>query len=265
MSQTNAAQKWKVTPFNWGSFALDGGAMFGVVPKSLWSMLIQADEQNRIPMGLNSLYLEKSDFKVLVDLGMGNDWNEKAQKIYQLQSSPLDLILKNKLNIKREEITHIILTHLHFDHCGFLAEKKSKEWLCAFPNAEIVLLEENFKNARNPNAREKASYIDHFWGDALMRKQFNLIPCEWLEMREVLPGVHLRRVDGHTQGQAIVYIEGTHTDTLFLGDLCPTPHHLKPHYVMGYDVNPLLSIKEKEIVLSEAENSKRALFFEHNC
>ena len=244
-------QEWKVQNFEWGSFALDGGAMFGVVPKTLWSQLIIPDECNRIPLSLKSLYLEKGESKVLVDLGMGFDWDEKYKKIYKLETSPVEVLLKNKLNIKATEITHIVLTHLHFDHCGFLAQKKGNEWESTFPNAEIFLLEENYKNAMNPNVREAASYLPHLWAKAYKDKQFSLIPCEWLEHREILPGLFYRRVDGHTRGQGMLYIDGIQEKSLFLGDLCPTRHHTKEAYVMGYDLNPGLSVIEKRQIFSE--------------
>src|SRR5688572_190544 len=129
-------QEWNVKIFEWGSFALDGGAMFGVVPKPLWSKLITPDDQNRIPLSLRSLYLEKGDKKVLVDLGMGFDWEDKAKKIYSLETSPLEEILKKNLKLKPQDITHVVLTHLHFDHCGFLSQKKGNAFESSFPNAE---------------------------------------------------------------------------------------------------------------------------------
>ncbi len=255
---------WKVKVFEWGRFALDGGAMFGVVPKTLWSKLTEADESNRIPLALRSLYLEKGDMKVLIDLGMGFDWEDKYKKIYKLESSPVGEILKRELNLQAKDITHILLTHLHFDHCGFLSVKEGNEWKSTFENAEIFLLEENFLNAKNPSSRESASYLSHFWSDPLKRGQFTFIDCEWLELREVLPGLHFRRVDGHTRGQGIVYGEGLEKNFIFLGDLCPTENHLKESYVMGYDLDPARSVLEKRQVFSESETSLRTLYFEHS-
>ncbi len=259
-------QEWKVKIFEWGSFALDGGAMFGVVPKSLWSKLTVSDEQNRIPLSLRSLYLEKEGFKVLVDLGMGFDWDEKNKKIYKLETSPLELILKNQLSLEPKDITHVVLTHFHFDHCGFLSTKKGNEWVSAFPNAEIFAIEENFKNACAPNLRETASYLPHFWNDPFKKNQITLVPCQWMEFREILPGISYRRVDGHTRGQGIVYVGD---EILFPADLCPTENHIKEAYVMGYDVNPVLSTMEKKQVFSEilANSNKgpRKLVLEHSA
>lgn len=257
-------QEWNVKIFEWGSFALDGGAMFGVVPKPLWSKLITPDDQNRIPLALRSLYLEKDNKKVLVDLGMGFDWAEKAKKIYALETSPLEQILQKNLKLKPEEITHVVLTHLHFDHCGFLSTKKGNTFETSFPNAEIILCEQNYKNAINPSSRESASYLKHIWEPAKKNDQITLVSCEWMEHREILPGVHFRRVDGHTTGQAMVYIKGSDGDYIFPGDLCPTENHLKEVYVMGYDINAGLSTKEKKQFLSEEKTRSSKIVFEHS-
>lgn len=257
-------QGWKVKIFEWGRFALDGGAMFGVVPKPLWSKLIHPDEQNRIPLALRSLYLEKGDKKVLVDLGMGFDWEEKYKKIYSLETSPAELILKTEVQLKPEDITHVVLTHLHFDHCGFLATKKDKGFVSTFPNAEIFICEENFNNALDPNPRESASYLKHIWTPALKKDQFTLVSCQWMEHREILPGIYFRRVDGHTRGQCMVYVDGSDADYIFPADLCPTENHLKEVYVMGYDIHAGLSVKEKTQFLLEEKTRSSRIVFEHS-
>jgi len=257
-------QGWKVKIFEWGSFALDGGAMFGVVPKVLWSKLISPDEQNRIPLSLRSLYLEKGDMKVLVDLGMGFDWEAKAKKIYSLETSPAEVILQNKLQLKALDITHVVLTHLHFDHCGFLATQRGADFESTFPNAEIFVCEENFKNAQAPSSRESASYLQHIWTPAQKKKQITQISCEWMEHREILPGIYYRRVDGHTVGQTMVYVSGQDADYIFPADLCPTENHLKEIYVMGYDLNAGLSVKEKKQFLAEEKTRNSRIVFEHS-
>lgn len=239
--------------------------MFGVVPKPLWSKLITPDDQNRIPLSLRSLYLEKGDKKVLVDLGMGFDWEDKAKKIYSLETTPLHEILKKNLNLKPSDITHVVLTHLHFDHCGFLSQKNGNVFESSFPNAEIIMCEENMKNAQNPQSRESASYLKHIWEPVLKKKQFRLVSCQWLEHREVLPGIYLRRVDGHTVGQAMVYVNGQDAEYIFPGDLCPTENHLKEVYVMGYDMNASLSVKEKKQFLSEEKTRSSRIVFEHSA
>jgi glyoxylase-like metal-dependent hydrolase (beta-lactamase superfamily II) len=258
-------QAWKVKIFEWGSFALDGGAMFGIIPKPLWSKNIVPDEVNRIPLALRSLYLERGEQKVLVDLGMGLDWDEKLKKIYNLQSSPAEEILKKQLNITPQEITHVVLTHLHFDHCGFLSSSNSKqEKFSTFENAEIFVTRSNYENALNPNTREKGSYLKNIWELPARKGQLTLVDCQWLEFRQVLPGLYMRRVDGHTKGQAIVYVEGTDKNYLFLADLCPTENHLKDVWIMGYDANPSLSIQEKQRIFSEDETKQRELVLEHS-
>lgn len=258
-------QEWKVKIFEWGRFALDGGAMFGVVPKPLWSKLAPPDDKNRIPLALRSMFLEHGDKRVLVDLGMGFDWDDKSKKIYSLESSPLDMILKKELNLKAQDITHILLTHLHFDHCGFLSIEKDGKRVSAFPNAEVIVCEENFKNAQNPNPREKASYLSSIWEPVLRKGQMTFFSCQWMEQREVLPGVCFRRVDGHTTGQSIIYVKGEDAEYVFPADLCPTENHLKDIYVMGYDINPGLSVKEKRQFFSEEKTRTSRIVFEHSA
>jgi glyoxylase-like metal-dependent hydrolase (beta-lactamase superfamily II) len=258
-------QKWKVKVFEWGSFSLDGGAMFGIIPKTLWSNKVAPDESNRIPLSLRSLYLENDEDKVLIDLGMGNDWSEKSQNIYNLKTLSLEEILHQNLSIKPIDITHVFLSHLHFDHCGFLTLKDLSGYRrSSFLNAEIFITSENFKNAQNPHVRESASYLPEIWQDPLNKGQFTLIDCQWLEFREILPGISIRRVDGHTKGQSIIYVDGVDGDYIFLADLCPTEHHVRDVWTMGYDLNPELSIKEKKIIFSEEETLKRNLVLQHS-
>ena len=269
MKQAESKNLWKVKIFEWGSFALDGGAMFGTVPKTLWSRVSPSDDENRIPLALRSLYLEKGPFKVLVDLGMGNTWDEKFQKIFKLETSTLEHTLSSKVQANPLDITHVLLTHLHFDHCGFLSvpgtteNKNATAWTSAFPNAEIFLTKAHFEYARSPSPREQASFRPELWRDPAQRGQIKLIDCEWMEFREVLPGISFRRVDGHTVGQAIVYVEGEDKNYLFLSDLCPTQNHRKETWVMGYDTNPGLSVVEKLRIFGENETQSRELVFQH--
>ncbi len=259
-------QAWKVKIFEWGSFALDGGAMFGIIPKTLWSKNIVPDESNRIPLSLRSLYLECGEQRVLVDLGMGIDWDDKSKSIYKLQSAPVENILKKELNLEAKDITHVVLTHLHFDHCGFLSTQDSSgKRSSTFKNAEIFVTRENFENAQKPNTREAGSYLKHIWEAPAQNGQMTLVDCEWLEFRQILPGIHFRRVDGHTRGQGIVYIEGTEKNYIFLGDLCPTENHVKDVWTMGYDINPDLSIREKQRIFREEESQKRELVLQHSA
>ena len=257
-------QGWKIKYFEWGHFALDGGAMFGSIPKVLWSKLTTPDDQNRIPLSLSSLLLEKDNHKVFVDLGMGIDWEDKYKKIYSLDAFPLDHVMKKNFSFAPKDVTHIILSHLHFDHCGFLTSKVGSEFVSNFPNAEIFLIEENYKNALSPHPREAASYIKHIWNDPMKKGQFTLVNCQWMELREILPGISFRRVDGHTRGQGIVYIDGAEEDSLFIGDLCPTRNHLRDVYVMGYDMNAALSVQEKIQVFSDNNIENRKLYFPHS-
>ena len=257
-------QEWKLKIFEWGRFALDGGAMFGVIPKPLWSKLIAPDDLNRVPLSLRSLYLERGSHKVLVDLGMGYDWDDKSRKIYDLHSAPAQELMSEQLGVHPDEITHVVLTHLHFDHCGFLVSKSGDQMQSTFKNAEIFVCEQNFRNALQPNPRESASYLSKLWAEPLRLGQFTLVKAQWLEHVEVLSGIHMRRVDGHTQGQCMIYVDTHEGPVIFPGDLIPTENHLKEVYVMGYDMNPALSVLEKKQIFSEEHTQKSSIVFEHS-
>lgn len=258
-------KKWNVKVFEWGSFALDGGAMFGIIPKTLWSKKIQSDTQNRIPLSLRSLYLDNGEDKVLIDLGMGSTWSEKSKTIYELKTLTLEESLSKLIGIKAMDVSHIVLSHLHFDHCGFLSYQDfNGERKSSFLNAEIFVTQENFQNAQNPHGREAASYLSEIWTDPYKKGQFTLVDCQRLEFREVLPGVSIRRVDGHTKGQSIIYVDGVDSNYLFLADLCPTEHHARDVWTMGYDLNPWQSVEEKKIIFSEQETLRRKLVLQHS-
>ncbi len=243
-----------------GTFWLDGGAMFGVVPKAIWNRLNPADEANRIELGLNCLLIQTPDKNVLVDTGIGNKYDEKFKERFNVQRAEGLIGALRGVGLTPEDIDLVINTHLHFDHAGgntCLAGGKS---VPTFPQAKYVIQRGEWEEAINPNERTHASYLKE-----------NLVPIQeagLLELiegdRELLPGVRTIVTGGHTRDHQMVLLESRGKKALYLGDLIPTTSHIRTPYVMGYDLYPLDTMKEKGKVLNEALSGHWLLIFEHD-
>ncbi len=257
----------KIYPIESGNFKLDGGAMFGVVPKTLWSRTNPADENNMIEMAARCLLVEKDNQLILIDNGMGNKQSEKFFGYYYLWGDDtLDRSLK-KAGFHRDEITDVFLTHLHFDHCGGSIQwnKDRTGYEPAFKNAKFWSNKNHWKWATEPNKREKASFLKE-----------NILPIEesgQLEYIEQPKGDFLEKsaldfgvlfVNGHTEKQMIPHIEYQGKTLVFMADLLPTAGHLPLPYVMGYDTRPLLTLDEKEKFLNTAADKGYYLILEHD-
>lgn len=244
-----------------GHFKLDGGAMFGVVPKALWQKTNPADAQNRIDMAARSLLIEEGDQLILIDTGMGNKQNDKFFSHYGLWGEhSLDASLKEH-GFHRDDITDVFFTHLHFDHCGGAIVKNNKGFYePAFKNARFWSHEAHWKWATQPNAREKASFLPE-----------NIHPIEESGQLKLLNGTKtplgfdVLLVDGHTEKQMLPVIQYKGKQILFAADLIPTVGHLPIAYVMGYDTRPLLSLEEKSRILNDAVKQDTLLFLEHDA
>lgn len=244
-----------------GTFALDGGAMFGVVPRTLWERRIAPDERNRIPLHMRCLLLEGDGRVVLIDDGMGHKYDARFADLYAVdhESSNLEGSLR-RVGVGPEDVTDVILTHLHFDHCGGSTYRDGGDLRLTFPNARHHVQRAHWDWAMHPNVRERASFLDE-----------NLAPLEREGVLvlhdgpgEILPGVDVRLVNGHTEAQQIVLVRGGGETIAFAADLLPTVHHLSPAWVMGYDVRPLVTIDEKAVFLDDALAGGWHLFFEHD-
>lgn len=261
---------YEILPVPTGVFGLDGGAMFGTVPKVLWEKSNPPDEKNRISMEARALLLKSEDRNILIDCGNGGDFvakygeklGPKFQEMYNMDSSGPNLkksLLKHGLS--PEGVTDVILTHLHFDHAGGGTEVRDGELRPTFEKAKYYVQRRNLDTARTPNLRERASYFPANFEP--------LIKAHCLELLEgpmvnLLPGVSVFVSDGHTQGQQLVKVSDGQTTLVYCGDVVPTSSHVRLPWVMGYDLNPLLLIEEKQNLLSQSAKESWYLFFEHD-
>lgn len=235
-------------------FRLDGGAMFGSVPKTLWSKQISADEFNRIQLVCRILVVKNQSRTILIDLGMGRKWKDKEKQIYAIEylQPPPNVISK---------VDDIILTHLHFDHAGGIsALDNNGEAQLVFPEATVFLQEENWKHAQCPGVREKASYlldIVHPLKQAKLQLTHN--------GQEIFPGIRVYQVDGHTHGLQWVLIGQGKGAVAFPADMIPTAHHVPVPYVMGYDLSAEKTMAEKEAFLNRAATEGWIVVYEHDA
>ncbi|MEM9078203.1 MAG: MBL fold metallo-hydrolase [Bacteroidota bacterium] len=255
-------------PVETGNFKLDGGAMFGVVPKSLWTRTNPADSNNMIDLGARCLLIEDGDKLILIDSGLGNKQSEKFfSYYYQWGDHTLDGSLK-KIGFHRDDVTDVFMTHLHFDHCGGSVQWNSDRtgYEPAFKNARFWTNKDHWDWATNPNAREKASFLKENLLPMEESGQLNFIQREnptFVKNCEL--GFDVLFVDGHTEKQMLPHIQYKDKIVVFVADLLPTVGHIPLPYVMGYDMRPLQTLKEKGVFLNEAADNKYILFFEHDA
>ena len=253
----------KIYPIQTGNFKLDGGAMFGVVPKSIWQKTNPADSNNMIDMGMRSLLIEDGNKLILIDTGMGNKQSDKFfGYYYQFGDFSLDTSLAS-YGFHRDDITDVFLTHLHFDHCGGSIQwnKNQTGYEPAFKNAKFWSNQEHWNWATNPNPREKASFLEENILPIQESGQLNFISENSFQQ----VGFDVLKMDGHTEKQMLPKIFYQGKTIIFMADLLPTIGHIPVPYVMGYDTRPLVTIKEKEAFLSEAADNEYLLFLEHDA
>lgn len=244
-----------------GRFGLDGGAMFGIVPKALWSKLNPSDDENRIDLALRALLIMGNKRNILVDNGIGTKFSEKYKKIYKIDHSKynLDSSLK-KYNLETRDITDVILTHLHFDHAGGSTYKEDGELRLTFPNATYYVQKANYEWALTPNEKERGSYLKENFVPVLEKGKLQLVEGK----SEIMPYIDVIVSNGHTTGLQLVRISDERNKLVYCADLIPTTSHIKLPYIMGYDINPLKIIEEKKELLSTACSDNWILFFEHD-
>jgi len=258
----------KIYPIETGNFKLDGGAMFGVVPKALWQRTNPADSNNLIEMSMRCLLIEDGDKLILIDTGVGNKQSDKFFSHYYLSNDfSLESSLSN-LGFHRDDITDVFLTHLHFDHCGGSIQfnKNRTGYEPAFKNAKFWSNASHWQWAIEPNAREKASFLKENIFPIEKSGQLNFIPSnETAFNRTSELGFGILFVDGHTEKQMIPHIQYKGKTLVFMADLLPTVGHIPLPYVMGYDTRPLLTLDEKQQFLNLAADQNFLLFLEHDA
>jgi len=250
----------KIYPIETGNFKLDGGAMFGVVPKTIWQKTNPADANNKIRMSMRSLLIEDGNRLILIDTGLGNKQSDKFFGYYDLFGH---FSLESSLaehGFHKNDITDVFLTHLHFDHCGGVIEYNNNRLQPAFKNAKVWSNEKHWNWAINPNPREKASFLKE-----------NIFPIQESGQLQFVGnsseqlGFSIILVNGHTEQQMLPVLNYKGKTIVFMADLLPTIGHIPLPYVMSYDTRPLLTLQEKEQFLNEAALHNYYLFLEHDA
>lgn len=253
-----------------GFFKLDGGAMFGVVPKSIWNKLNPADENNLCNWALRCLLVIEGDRKILIDTGMGDKQDEKFFGHYHLNGTITLKEALSKLSVDPSDITDVLLTHLHFDHVGGAIQRNRDALIPSFPNATYWVSEPQWETATHPNKREKASFLKENIEPLLSSGKLKIISLPNFQSDNNLQTIYFSEhiscvvVNGHTAGMLIPLIQFEEKTIAYMADLLPSVGHIPLPYVMGYDMQPLITLNEKERFLEMALKENYILFFEHD-
>lgn len=253
--------KWKIRVIETGKFKLDGGSMMGSVPKVLWNKTNPSDELNRIDLSMRCLLLDNGKDVILIETGIGNKNNKKFNDMFCIEQSSFPLKDElNKLDYKLEDITHVILTHLHFDHVGGATTKYENKIIPTFPNAKYIISKSNWDAAINPNPKDRASYLSDNFLPIKENNQLHLVD----DNQYLFEDIQTISVYGHTTGQQLIKLNHGNDSLVFCADLIPLKSHLKIPWIMGYDLNAMKTIDEKTLFLNEAAKRNWILFFYHD-
>lgn len=269
--QTRKVGRYTVHAIQAGGQRLDGGAMFGVVPKTLWERRIPADERNRIPMGMRCLLIEHETGLVLIDTGAGNKENQKFLDIYGIENvgALIDGVPRTgledgfaALGHRLSDVSLVINTHLHFDHAGGNTFVDAEGHVAAsIPKARYVVQGGEHQYAMHTNERTAASYFARNWEPIREAGRLELIDGD----REIVAGISVIRTPGHVPHHQSVLVDGGGDIACFLGDVCPTSSHLPLPWIMGYDVEPLVTLESKRALLHRAKEERWLVVFEHDA
>jgi glyoxylase-like metal-dependent hydrolase (beta-lactamase superfamily II) len=252
----------KLFPVDITNFKIDGGAMFGVVPKILWEKHYPADENNLCNWALRSLLIDNGERVVLIDNGFGEKQSEKFMSRFHLNNyTGLEKSLE-KIGYSTDDITDMVITHLHYDHCGGGVKYNSDRtgYELTFKNAKYWVSMDQWEAAMNPNQREKDSFLKENLLPMQESGQLHFID----NSGEIFPGLEVRLYNGHTSGQAIPFIRLNGSTLVFVADLLPSVAHIPLPYIMSYDIMPMETLKEKEAFLKEAAENNYILFLQHD-
>jgi glyoxylase-like metal-dependent hydrolase (beta-lactamase superfamily II) len=250
----------EILPIHAGNFYLDGGAMFGVVPKTLWEKKSPADEKNRIRLAANSLLVRADGKNILVETGNGTEWDTKLRNIYGIQDGdPLNESL-GRLGVSPKQIDLVINTHLHFDHCGGNTRHIDGRDMPAFPNAKYVVQGGELHHAMQPTERDRASYIEDRIVPITDAGLWKLVEGDV----EIVPGISVVRIPGHNADIQAVKISGGGRVIFYVADLFPTRHHIPLAWMTGYDLYPLQSLETKRKRVADIVEQRWILAFGHD-
>jgi glyoxylase-like metal-dependent hydrolase (beta-lactamase superfamily II) len=252
---------YTIHPIETGTFGLDGGAMYGVVPRPLWERSSPPDERNRIRMAARALLLRGHGRTILVDTGNGEKMNEKLREIYKIVPAPGGLAgALQRARVTPEEVTDVLLTHLHFDHAGGATIANGGRPVPTFPRARYHVQKEHWEAALAPTERDRASF---FPDDFLPLREHGVL--EFIEGEgEIFPGIGLRIVHGHTAALQCPVISDGERTLFYCADLVPLLPHVQLPWIMGYDLRPLVTLEEKRRILTQAADEGWILFLEHD-
>lgn len=255
--------EFSLTAISDGSFLLDGGTMFGVVPRVLWEKIYKPDELNRLEIPLNCLLVKKAGVNILIDTGLGNKLDEKFRSLYcvRQENNLLDGI--KECGLKPEDINYVVNTHLHFDHCGWntiVAPSDQNSYIPTFPKATYIIQKEEWYDATHPNERTRASYFKENFLPLEKSDKLTLIEGEY----EIVPGVKVVNTIGHTKGHQSVIIESKGNKALYCGDFMPTSAHIRIPYLTSFDLYPMDLVELKKRLLRQIIDEHWLLIFEHD-
>lgn len=249
---------FELTVLTDGTYWLDAGAMFGVVPKALWQKRVQSDELNRMTLGLNSLLIRTGDKNVLVETGIGPKLGDKQRSIYGNQAVLLASF--ERAGVAPEEIDIVINTHLHFDHCGWNTHYKNGHVVPTFPHATYYVQEGEWQHGQQQHERDRVSYISDNYDPLVRTGQMRLLGGD----ADISPGISVRVFPGHTRHHQVVMIRSNGKTACYAGDLIPTTAHMDPTWVMAYDLFPLESIENRHKFYAEAMPQDWLVVFTHD-
>jgi glyoxylase-like metal-dependent hydrolase (beta-lactamase superfamily II) len=252
--------KFALYPLLDGYFHLDGGSMFGIVPKNLWQRIYKPDAQNRIRLAARSLLVEANGKWILIDTGIGNKFDDKKNQIYGIEKFPGIIAQLKEIGITELEISVVINSHLHWDHAGGNTIRHGNDWIPAFPNARYVIQRGEFDFATHLNERTRGSYRIEDYVALEKLGYFDFVDGDSM----IVPGVQVVRSGGHVPYHQCVSLHSDSKKAFFLGDLLPTHGHLSYPYIMAFDLNPLETLEKKKEYLEQAMQEDWLLFFVHD-
>ena len=253
--------KYDIYSVETSEFGLDGGAMFGIIPKPVWEKKVSADKFNRVNMVTRSLLLVSDEKKILIDTGNGTKWEEKYKQIYDINTDQYNIEKSlGKYGFSSEQITDVICTHMHFDHIGGNTKIKSGEVVPTFPNAKYWISEKNWKLANHPSQKDAGSFIEHDWKVLAENQMIEIINGK----EPFIEGIDTIVTHGHTPGLLHPIVSDGSNKLFYGADIFPMVAHIPIPWVMAYDVQPVVTMEEKQKLLQKMEREDWILFFEHD-